>query len=271
MKKNKLVKVVMILQMFTGHPYLCRRLCSLELLLGRRRFKFYLCRYRKGNCSFIWHTFSERSNNGSQTYWGYKFGCFTLLHFSQIFKRFTWRSIVLQVFLILERVIFFIFVIHYCNLILKIQLFRLNSVVFYQKNTGHEYNLIRFHTLTGPFFSLIHDPTTNHILVSCRPSSSISHVRHLYCQLNGEQCLPIHVFIGGTVQSMLSRPCFFKLNDQSLIAVFQQSNNSVITSHRVEFFFIKKIFSSEKKQGLLFVPDWIVECINGIKSFDISS
>ncbi|EEB16511.1 conserved hypothetical protein [Pediculus humanus corporis] len=104
---------------------------------------------------------------------------------------------------------------------------RLNSVVFYQKNTGHEYNLIRFHTLTGPFFSLIHDPTTNHILVSCRPSSSISHVRHLYCQLNGEQCLPIHVFIGGTVQSMLSRPCFFKLNDQSLIAVFQQSNNSI--------------------------------------------
>ncbi|KAK6627131.1 hypothetical protein RUM44_009608 [Polyplax serrata] len=79
---------------------------------------------------------------------------------------------------------------------------RLNSVVYYEKNGPREFNTHRFTSLVGPFFSVIFDPHSRHFVVSSRPSAAVPNVRHIYCALSEKKCQPVHMFVGGTIQSV---------------------------------------------------------------------
>lgn len=116
--------------------------------------------------------------------------------------------------------------------------FRLNSIVLYEKMSSNEYNPIPLSTVTGPFFSLSYNAETQHILASCRPSEESSKIRHVYCELMGTNCQKIHTFNGGTMQTFLSRSCFIDVNNETIVAAFQENPNM----NTVIFRFCKKRF-----------------------------
>lgn len=107
---------------------------------------------------------------------------------------------------------------------------RLNSVVLYEKISSTEFKSVQLPSLVGPFFSLTYDPETQHMLASCRPSEESPTVRHVYCELSGTTCRHVHTFSGGTRQTLISRSCFVKVNEESLVATFQENTNSVSSS-----------------------------------------
>lgn len=86
--------------------------------------------------------------------------------------------------------------------------------------------------LEGPFVSLCYDNQSNHVLISSRPNAKQPFARHTVCTIekgNEETviCNVVHTFEAGKSQRLLSRPCHMYVDNDTLIAAYQESNSSV--------------------------------------------
>ncbi|KAL2747592.1 E3 ubiquitin-protein ligase RFWD3-like [Vespula maculifrons] len=86
--------------------------------------------------------------------------------------------------------------------------------------------------LQGPFVSVRYDKKNNHALISCRPNERLPQARHIVCSIekgNDEMvlCNIVHTFNAGNSQRLLSRPCHISVENDTLIAVHQESINSI--------------------------------------------
>ncbi|KAG8235552.1 hypothetical protein J437_LFUL015392 [Ladona fulva] len=90
----------------------------------------------------------------------------------------------------------------------------------------------------GSFTSLRYEPTTQHFLISSRPCSRAPHVRHHVCErsfrrVNENSGMssvcnpPVHTFLGGTTQKVLSRSCLVPVGRDLLVAAHQESSSTV--------------------------------------------
>ncbi|XP_046390873.1 E3 ubiquitin-protein ligase RFWD3-like [Ischnura elegans] len=97
----------------------------------------------------------------------------------------------------------------------------------------------------GPFTALRYESRTQHFLVSARPSARAPHARHSVCEralrnsrTNGGSSSeestsfsvcnpPVHTFLGGTSQRVLSRPCLLPVRRDLVVAAHQESSSTV--------------------------------------------
>nr|CAD7256949.1 unnamed protein product [Timema shepardi] len=110
---------------------------------------------------------------------------------------------------------------------------RLNSCWAYElQDDGYSSQLLPFQ---GPFFSLFYDKSTDHLLVSSRPSERFPSTRHMLHQMiqsndssNGQVCSPVDTFSGGNSQKLLSRPTLMSLQGGTMVAAHDESSRSVV-------------------------------------------
>ncbi|XP_071446652.1 E3 ubiquitin-protein ligase RFWD3-like [Hetaerina americana] len=97
----------------------------------------------------------------------------------------------------------------------------------------------------GPFSALRYEPSTQHFLVSTRPTPlTHTHARHSVCEraLRRSRTIigsaddspsysvcnpPVHTFLGGTSQRVLSRPCLLPVHRDLVVAAHQESSSTV--------------------------------------------
>lgn len=98
--------------------------------------------------------------------------------------------------------------------------------------TGVDYE--RYHLpLDGPFVCMRYQSNMRQFLVSSRPNSRISHVRHSLCTLSknadgAPKCDVVHCFNGGGVLNFLSRTAFVSNGDgNDFIAAHHEASKSV--------------------------------------------
>lgn len=82
--------------------------------------------------------------------------------------------------------------------------------------------------LPGPFVSVRYNKKNNHALISCRPNERVPQARHIVCSIERGNdkmvlCNIVHTFNSGNSQRLLSRPCHVSIENDTLIAVHQES------------------------------------------------
>lgn len=86
--------------------------------------------------------------------------------------------------------------------------------------------------LEGPFVSVCYDEKNNHALISSRPNARQPHARHALCIFDKSSedllvCNVVHTFHAGNSQQLLSRPCHVYTENETLVAAYQETNNSI--------------------------------------------
>ncbi|XP_043586153.1 E3 ubiquitin-protein ligase RFWD3-like isoform X1 [Bombus pyrosoma] len=86
--------------------------------------------------------------------------------------------------------------------------------------------------LEGPFISVCYDQKNNHTLISSRPNARQPHARHIVCTIEKDSeestiCNVVHTFHAGNSQQLLSRPCYLNIENDTLVAAYQESSTSI--------------------------------------------
>lgn len=86
--------------------------------------------------------------------------------------------------------------------------------------------------LDGPFVSIRYDAKNNHALISSRPNARHPNARHVVLSVekgNEEAilCNIVHTFNAGNAQKLLSRPCHITTDEDTLIAMHNESSSCV--------------------------------------------
>lgn len=84
----------------------------------------------------------------------------------------------------------------------------------------------------GPFFFLRYNEKDNHALLSCRTNKLNPNVRHIVSTIEkyDDQIKfnAVHSFNGGSMQKLLSRPCYMNLPNDTLVIANNESRKSVV-------------------------------------------
>ncbi|CAK9797485.1 E3 ubiquitin-protein ligase RFWD3 [Anthophora quadrimaculata] len=107
---------------------------------------------------------------------------------------------------------------------------RLNTCYAYEQK--HSKYIAKQIFLEGPFVSVCYDRKNNHTLISSRPNARQPHARHIVCTIekgNDESiiCNVVHTFHAGNSQQLLSRPCYVNIENDTLVAAYQESTSSI--------------------------------------------
>ena len=85
--------------------------------------------------------------------------------------------------------------------------------------------------IEGPFTSMRYNEKDDHVLVSCRANHKNPYVRHLLCSIRkNEDSIEfnqVHIFNAGTAATLLSRPCYVNLPNDTLIVANNESQKKI--------------------------------------------
>ncbi|XP_014212565.1 E3 ubiquitin-protein ligase RFWD3 [Copidosoma floridanum] len=84
----------------------------------------------------------------------------------------------------------------------------------------------------GPFLYLRYNDKDNHVLLSCRPNAKNPTIRHNVCTIEKRddqiKFNAVHSFNGGSMQKLLSRPCYMNLPNDTLVIANNDSDKSLL-------------------------------------------